>query len=250
MRTATKKLTTAAACTAIAVIMCACTAYLPFSFMPLYVAAFSIFLACKRAGLPYGVLCALATIGVMFAMSGLSVSWFLLLIMFAPYGVFAYFMHRFTYTNVKSGLIRGLSAVAFFNLTAGLTYLVAIKVVAIGLDIPITDWINTLGGYPVFAVVATLVLVPLDVIFTLASSIVLKRIPSFDKKTKASEKSNNNEQTNERNDATEQNIKNTKTQNDVQAEVKYDIFGYEILNDENGQGSNDGSNDTNNENSN
>ncbi len=179
MRASTKKLTTAAVCTAMAIVMCVFTAYLPLSVMPLYLAAFCIFLACKRGSVPYGILCALATIGVMFAMTGLSVSWFFLLFMFAPYGIIAYFIHRFTYFRLKSGIIRGVSVAAFFNLTLGFVYLVATRVVAVGLDIPITEWVNALGGYWVLALIGTVAFLPLDFIFSSLSLVVLKRIPAL-----------------------------------------------------------------------
>ncbi len=227
MRASTKKLTTAAVCTAIAVIMCVFTAYLPFSFMPLYVAAFSIFLACKRGSLAYGILCALATVGIMFAMTGLSVSWFLLLFMFAPYGIITYFIHKLSYFKLKSGLLRGAIAIAFFNLTVGLTYIVATRLV-IGADIPVTDWVDTLGGYWVLAIVATLVLVPLDFIFSVLGSVVLKKIPPAERKNPAGQNARG-----ENNASDEQAA--TAGQCDVGASVdgekKYDIFGYEISDD-------------------
>ena len=166
-------------CTALAIVFCAMTAYLPLSVMPLYLAAFCIFLACKRGNLVYGILCALATVGVMFAFVGLTVKWFFLLFMFAPYGKLAYFIHRFNYFKLKGGLIRGGISILFFNLTLGFIYLVATRVLAVGLDIPVTDWVNRLGGYIVLAAIATIILVPLDFIFSTLSLVVLKRIPPF-----------------------------------------------------------------------
>ena len=220
MRAQTKKLTTAAVCTAIAVIMCACTAYLPFSFMPLYIAAFSIFLACKRGSLVYGALCALASIGIMFAMTGLSVSWFLLLFMFAPYGIITYFLHKLTYFKLKSGILRGVIAAAFFNLATGLTYIVAIKAV-IGLDIPVTDWVNALGGYWVLAIVSTLVLVPLDFIFSALGAVVLKKIPPAERKKpiKSGERTA---------DSADNSCADGVDKKSNEGQAEYDIFGYEI----------------------
>lgn len=178
MRASTQKLTTAAVCTALAVIMCAMCAYLPLSIMPLYMAAFCIFLAVKRGGVPHGVLCALATVGIMFAMTGLSVKWFFLVFMFAPYGLITPFVHRFNYFKVKSGIVRGLIAAAFFNLTFGFVYLIATRVATVGIDVPIGEWVGHLGGYWVLALVATVVLVPLDFIFSTLAIVVLKKIPA------------------------------------------------------------------------
>lgn len=178
MRASTKKLTTAAVCTALSVIMCAACAYLPLSFMPLYLAAFCIFLACKRANILYGLLCAVASVGIMFAMSGLNVKWFLFLIMFAPYGIIAHFISRFSYFKVKSGLIRAATVIVFFNLAFGAVYLIATRALSSGLDIDIAAYAMKLGGYPVLALVTTLILVPLDFIFCGMASVILKRIPA------------------------------------------------------------------------
>ena len=177
MRASAKKLTTAAVCTALSVIMCAACAYLPLSFMPLYLAAFCIFLACKRANIWYGLLCAAASVGIMFAMSGLNVKWFLFLMMFAPYGILAHFISRFSYFKVKGALIRAAIVIVFFNLAFGAVYLIATRVLTVGLDIDIAAYADKLGGYPVLALVATVVLVPLDFIFYGLSLVVLKRIP-------------------------------------------------------------------------
>lgn len=155
------------------------TAYLPLSVMPLYLAAFCIFLACKRGNIVYGVLSALATLGVMFAFVGFTLKWFALLFMFAPYGIIANFIHRFTYFRVKSGILRGVTVTLFFNITLGFIYLVATRVLTVGLDIPVIEWADRPGGYIVFALIATLILVPLDFIFSSLSLVVLKRIPPF-----------------------------------------------------------------------
>lgn len=158
--------------------MCVLTAYLPLSFMPLFLAAFCIFVACKRAGLPYGILCAAASVGLMFLMTGLSVKWLVFVLMFAPYGVVAYLLHPFTYYKVKSALIRGGIMLVYFNVMFGAVYAVTANVMSVGLDgINILQWSAKVGGYAVLAVIATLVLLPLDVILTGMAAIVLKRLP-------------------------------------------------------------------------
>ncbi len=215
MRASTQKLTTAAVCTALAVIMCAMTAYLPLSFMPLFLAAFCIFLACKRGSLAYGLLCAAATIGLMFLMSGLSAKWLALVLVFAPYGVLTYFMHKFNYFKVKSGILRGAVMLVFFNVTVGVVYIVTMRVVGVGIDgLDLAEWANMLGGYVVLAVLATAILMPLDFIFSTLSIVVLKKIPvpvTRLKKPPISDVKNED--------------KASDTAND---KVEYDIFGYEI----------------------
>lgn len=179
MEPATKKLTVAAVCTALAVIMCVMTAYLPLSFMPLYVAAFCIFLACKRGNLVYGLLCATASVGLMFLMTGLSIKWLLFVLVFAPYGVLAYFMHPFGYTKVRHVVLRVPIMAAYFNLMLGMVYLIAVNVLSVGIEgLDLLEWSAKLGGYAVLAVVATVVLLPLDFIFSMMSLVVLKKLPT------------------------------------------------------------------------
>lgn len=145
--------------------------------MPLYFAAFCIFLACKRGSLPYGILCMLATVGIMFAMTGLSVKWLFLVFMFAPYGLLTYFIHRFTYFKVKWAVIRIVIASLYFDLMLGMVYLVVVNVASVGLDIPLFKMIEKLGGYWTFALVANVLLIPLDFIFSTLGNVVLKRLP-------------------------------------------------------------------------
>ena len=216
MKAQTKKLTTAAVCTALAVIMCAATAYLPLSFMPLYLAAFCIFLACKRGSLPYGLLCAAASVGLMFLMSGLTVKWLMFVLIFAPYGVIAVALEKLTYFKVKTALIRAVIAIAFFNLTVGVVYLIVTNVLTVGLDINIHYWVSKVGGYAVLAVIATAVLVPLDIMFCVLSATVLKKIPA--NLTKAEIIKQKKE--------TEQKLDGENNQ------PEYDIFGYEIRHDD------------------
>lgn len=212
MRASTQKLTTAAAATALAVIMCAMSAYLPLSIMPLYFAAFCIFLAVKRGNIVYGALSAAATVAIMFAFVGLSLKWFFLLFMFAPYGLITSFVNKFNYFKLKTALIRAVIAVAYFNLTFGLVYIVAINVATVGLDVPVVEWVSRLGGYPILALIATVVLVPLDFIFSSMSIVILKRIPAPTAKGKGEGKE-------------------AFYKNKEQSE-KYDIFGYEVKGDD------------------
>lgn len=211
MKAQTVKLTTAAVCTALAVIMCVATTYLPLSFMPLYLAAFCIFLACKRGSIVYGMLCAAASVGLMFLMSGLSVKWFMFVIIFAPYGILTAFLDKLTYFKVKTALIRVVIAIAFFNLTVGMVYLIAVKALAGGIDVNISGWAAKVGGYAVLAVIATVVLVPLDFIFCTLSAVVLKKLPAGRSKAEVLKQK-----------------KESENSDKTPTEPQYDIFGYEI----------------------
>lgn len=215
MRASTQKLTTAAVSTALAVILCAMSAYLPLSVMPLYFAAFCIFLAVKRGNIVYGCLCAVATVGIMFAFVGLSVKWFFLLFMFAPYGIITSFIQSFTYFKPKTGVLRGVFAILYFNLTFGLVYLVATRVATVGLDVPITEWVGRLGGYWLLALIATVILVPLDFIFSVTSGLILKKIPAPVDRGKHARGSKSD-------------FYAQADKNETVEEKKYDIFGYEI----------------------
>ena len=210
MKVQTKKLTTAAVCTALAVMMCAASAYLPLSFMPLYLAAFCIFLACKRGSIAYGILCAVASVGLMFLMSGLTVKWLMFILIFAPYGVVCTFVERLTYFKLKTAVIRAALAVAYFALTVGVVVLIATNVVTVGMDISLPDFVNKPGGYIILEVVAAVVLVPLDFILTVLSAAVLKKIPMPQSKKELLEKQ----------------------EPESSVTPEYDIFGYEIKNND------------------
>lgn len=216
MKVQTKKLTTASVCTALAVTMCAATAYLPLSFMPLYLAAFCIFLACKRGSIVYGLLCAAASIGLMFLMSGLSVKWLMFVLIFAPYGVLAAFLEKLTYFKWKTALIRAVIAIVFFNLTVGVVYLIATNVLTVGLDIDVNIGVSKVGGYAVLAVIATAVLLSLDFMFCALAITVLKKLPANLTKTELIKQKKQAEQ-----------------KNDGEKDgPEYDIFGYEIKHDD------------------
>lgn len=205
--------------------MCAVTVYLPMSIMPLYLAAFCIFLACKRGGVPHGILCAVATVGIMFAMSGLSVKWLFLVIMFAPYGVIASFVHRFDYFKPKRAVLRALLAAVYFNIALGVIYLIATRVLTAGIDVNFDKWTGMVGGYAVVAVIATAILLPLDFIFSTLSIFVLKRLPADrEKKPPVSPPSDDVAAT----AADERNAAADKPDDGK----KYDIFGYEIKDDD------------------
>lgn len=226
MKASTQKLTTAAVCTALAVIMCALTAFLPLSFMPLYLAAFCIFLACKRGSVAYGVLSALASTGLMFLMSGLSVKWLSFVVVFAPYGILAHFMQRFGYFKLKQALVRAAVMVVYFNATVAIVYAVAVNVLSVGIEgLNIAEWASRLGGYAVLALVATLVLMPLDFIFSSLAVVVLKKIPAPVTRLKPP-------------------VTERGTESDGTRAPRLDIFGYEIRDgEENDNGNNDNNGD-------
>lgn len=153
--------------------------------MPLYIAAFCIFAACKRSGIGYGALCALASAGLMFLMTGLSVKWLLFVVMFAPYGMTAYALDKLSYFKVKTAILRAALAIVFFNVTLGIVYAIVINVASVGMQgINLTEWSATVGGYAVLAVIATVILVPLDFILYAMSKVVFKRLPGFGERKK------------------------------------------------------------------
>ncbi|MCX4314689.1 MAG: hypothetical protein OSJ83_12675, partial [Clostridia bacterium] len=78
-----------------------------------------------------------------------------------------------------------------------------------GLDV--VAWASRVGGYAVFAVIATAVLLPLDFMFTVFSDVVSKRLPIISERKKPPVGA----------DA----VAPEKT---TAPESEYDIFGYEI----------------------
>lgn len=212
--------------------MCAVTVYLPMSVMPLYIAAFCIFLACRRGGVPHGILCAIATVGIMFAMSGLSVKWLFLAIMFAPYGVITSFAHRYDYFKPKRAVLRVLISAVYFNVTLGVIYVLATYVLTAGIDVSFDKWSTAVGGYAVVAVIATAILLPLDFIFSTLSIFVLKRLPDSDKEKKPPISPENGNA-----DIAATAVDTDKPaadapENKTDDGKKYDIFGYEIKDDD------------------
>ena len=223
-------MTTAAVCTALALIMCVGAAYLPLSIMPLYIAAFCIFLACKRGSIIYGALSALATIGIMFLMTGLTIKWFFLVLMFAPYGILTYFIHRYTYFKAKNGVIRGVTVATFFNLTLFFVYLVATRVIFVGLDVPISAWVGKIG-YWAIALIGTVLALPLDFVFSTMSGIVLKRIPMPVEQRKADKPETEIIKSDIYGDSEESEQNKAADGESGVDGKKYDIFGYEIFDD-------------------
>lgn len=176
MNSMAKKITTAAVSTALAVVFCVMAAYLPLSFMPLYFAAFCLYIAYKRANFVYGLLATAAAIGLTFLMSGLSGTFFMLAVMFAPYAIYAFFMDRFDYVTVKNGIIRAVAGLVFFNVCLFLVYLTATQLVAFIANIDIAGWAAKVGGYAVLAVIGSVLFLPLDFMFVFFSKMILKRI--------------------------------------------------------------------------
>lgn len=143
----------------------------------------------------------------MFAMSGLTVKWITFVMVFAPYGVITSFAHKFNYFDWKHAIVRVLCATVYFNVTVGCVYLIATRALTAGIDLNISGYAAKLGGYAVFAVVATVVLVPLDFIFSSLGTVVLKRLPADREKKPGAD---------------------PPITTAPPSEKQYDIFGYEI----------------------
>ncbi|MDE6294416.1 MAG: hypothetical protein K2L88_07335, partial [Clostridiales bacterium] len=130
-------------------------------------------------------------------------------------GIVTVFLDKLSYFKVKSAIIRAAIAIVFFNVTVGCVYAIAVNVMTIGIDVNISDWAGMVGGYAVFALIATVVLVPLDFVFATLAVTVLKKIPA--RLTKAEMIKQKQEE----------------QKNDEQPkEPEYDIFGYEIRHDD------------------
>lgn len=159
----------------------------------------------------YGVLCAAASIGLMFLMSGLTVKWLMFVLIFAPYGVVCMFLEKLTYFKVRTGVLRAAVVIAYFGITIGIVLLIASNVLTVGMDISLPAFVDKPGGYILLDVVAVVVLVPLDFIFCVLSDAVLKKIPMRLSKKELLEKKQETEQSDDR-----------------PKDTQYDIFGYEI----------------------
>lgn len=129
---------------------------------------------------------------------------------------------------------------AFFNLTIFFVYLVATRVIAISLDIPVLQWIDRLGGYWVLALIGTAVLVPLDFILSAMSLVVLKRLPAPTSAARSKKIDSHDPAKSEKGGGNDNPLglpdadadKTADGKNGEQKEKRYDIFGYEIIDDE------------------
>lgn len=126
--------------------------------------------------------------------------------------------------------MRVIITAVFFNLMLGIVFLIVTNVATIGAEgMDIAEMSNRVGGYAVFAVIATAVLLPLDFMFSSLSSVVLKKLPPIAvKKPPLSE-------------CNEEEGKKIDEQNGDEAdkprEKKYDdVFGYEIVENDDADG--------------
>lgn len=154
-------------CTALGVMFCAMAAYLPLSFTPLYGAAFCIYLSFKRGNVVYGLLCVAATVALTFAMSGLSVTFFLFCLIFAPYGILCRAIDKLEYNKLVPAIIRAVIVLVFLNITMYLAYFTIGKLLLS--DMGVFSFVNNMGNYALFALVASLIFFPLDVMFLMLS---------------------------------------------------------------------------------
>ena len=104
---------------ALAVAIVVLTHYvIPAKTVPLALVAFVGLVAFNKTGWGGGIAFAVVVEILTFFFTGLSVSFFTLSVLFVPYIFMAYAVRKLTYTKIKTAIIRGLIAFAYFALTS------------------------------------------------------------------------------------------------------------------------------------
>jgi len=141
----------------------------------LVLAAVSYYIVFEKAGIVHGVLCILVATGISFAF-GFSGAQILNLLLFAPYSVIAYFMRHWKYDDKKKWKwlpLRILVVIVFANLVLMGVFFLAGFMTS---ELQIHDIIETFGGYVVVAVLVSLGMIAVDILFYLTSTAICKRM--------------------------------------------------------------------------
>lgn len=164
-----KKIAYAGACVAISQIGVLLSAFTPAQIVPLIIVSLAVYVAFRRCGLLYGIISAVACVLLAFAITGLRLTFVFTAILFVPYAVVAYAMHKLPYQPLRYALIR--------LLIAGLTFLVAFLLIVLLFDViagtAITSIIEKIGLVPT-ALVVMVVCLPVDLFFYYGAERVIK----------------------------------------------------------------------------
>lgn len=110
----TRRITYSAVATAIAVVAVLLSNYTPMRIVPLIFASLAIYIACIRCGIVFGIIAAVASVLIAFAVGGIAATFLFLCIAFVPYALVAYFMRGLSYRVTWQALVRIAVAAALF----------------------------------------------------------------------------------------------------------------------------------------
>lgn len=163
----TRKVTYAAAATAIGTLCSVVAIYLPVKVMPLVATAFCFYFIFERCGWGYGILTQAAVLLATFLVGGvaLSATFVLLAIVFIPYAPIAYALRKLSYVKWQTALLRGAIVAIFVNLAfLAVYYILQFAVLGGGLDLG--RLAEMVGGYWVIALLLIPLGVSVDFLFT------------------------------------------------------------------------------------
>jgi len=166
-----RKIVYAAVAAALATAVIVLCAYLPVKFVPLVFASAAYYVALDRCGY-FGLLGVAASLIIAFFGGGGSQTTFVLtVILFAPYSVFAYAMRKIQYTTTKNWIIRCVSVVVLFVLSAVLAIVLLDFITGVSLEVVV----DKVGSWAIAAVFA-LAAVPTDFFFAFAMGKITKAL--------------------------------------------------------------------------
>ena len=138
----------------------------------LTIAGVCYYIVFEKAGIVHGFLC-IAVVGAISFLFGVNTAQILNVLLIAPYAVLAYFIRKIKFDKIKTGIIRGVILAVFANLEFMAIYFMASYLI----DLPVLDFIETLGGfYVIAAACVTIVMFLIDIVFNSGCRMLCDRI--------------------------------------------------------------------------
>lgn len=101
-------------CSALAVIFSLAAYYLPSHIAPLGLSALATCFCFRRTGWIGGLICALSTVAITFAVTSISTSFIFYLVIFFPYSVISHLIRALDYSSLRRFFVRMPIMLAFF----------------------------------------------------------------------------------------------------------------------------------------
>jgi len=173
-----RKVTLCAVCVAIASVLIVVTIYVPFfTFFPLMIAAVCFYTALKKAGIVFGFLTIIASILITAFIQPLSLTFFLTILVIAPYSFVAYLLRKYHHTKLKQALIRIGVMTVFANLVFLFCYLVIVTFAVANTDNTSFNTENIFSlHYAVLTIIFTIFFLLFDILFHQTNLQLTKRI--------------------------------------------------------------------------
>ncbi|MBR2988390.1 MAG: hypothetical protein IKC64_01550 [Clostridia bacterium] len=164
-----KKIAYAGACVAISQIGVLLSAFTPVQIVSLIIVSLAIYVAFRRCGVIYGIISAVACALLTFAITGVRITFIFTTVLFIPYAVIAYAMHKLPYQPIKFALLR--------LLIVGITFFSAFLLITLLFDViagtTMATIITKIGIVPT-ALVVMVVCLPVDLFFYYGAERVIK----------------------------------------------------------------------------